>query len=209
MRLGMRRRIGGKVITILIAFAVASGVVVTAKRLEPAFVTQAHSFANTMVTDVIEESVDAVLSEYDYTASNVSESGSVTTVEANVSDINRLKSKITTKIQDDIAARCSDTLYIPLGSASGLYLLSGAGPKIPVKISPSAIVNTNFDEEFDAAGINQVRHSMKVNVDVKMAYRGYILNETETINTDAVVLDEIIAGTVPQYYGNGEVGIME
>ncbi len=209
MRLGMRGRIGGKAVTILIAFTSVLAVVVTAKRLEPAFVTRAHSFANTMVTDVIEESVDEALSEYDCAGSQVRENGSTTTIEANVSGINRLKSKITTKIQDGIAARCSDTIYIPLGSASGLYLLSGTGPKIPVKISPSAIVNTNFDEEFNAAGINQVRHSMKVNVDVQMTYRGYILNETETINTDAVVIDEIIAGTVPQYYGNGEVGIME
>lgn len=198
MRLGIKRRIGGKVITITAALAVAAATIGAAKRLEPAFVTQAHSFANTMVTDVIEEAVDGVITEYNFADGDMS-----------VSDINRMKSKITTKIQDDIAARCSDTVYIPLGSASGLYLLSGAGPKIPVKISPAAVVNTNFDEDFEAVGINQVRHSMTVNVDVNMTYRAYALNETENINTDVLVMDNIISGTVPQYYGNGEIGIME
>lgn len=211
MRLGVRRRHSGKPTFALVAILLAAFIlsVVTAKRLQPVFVTQARSYANTMVTDVIEQAVNEVLSEGDYSkASNTSGEGGVTSVEADTVKINKLKSELTVKIQKDIAERCSDKIYVPLGSASGLYLLSGAGPKIPVSIFPAAIVNTNYEEKFESAGINQVRHSVSINVDVQMRYTGYMLNECETINTDVPVIETVIVGGVPNYYGAGQTGII-
>lgn len=211
MRLGMRKRHSGRstfiIVTVLVlSFALS---VVAAKRLQPAFVAQAHSYANTMVTYAIEEAVNEVLSNGDYSkaAAAVGEGG-VTSVEADTVRINKLKSELTSKIQDDVAEKCRGKIYIPLGSASGLYLLSGIGPKIPVSVSPAAIVNTNYEESFDSVGINQVRHSVCINVDVSMRYAGYMLDECETINTDVPVIETVIVGGVPNYYGSGQTGFV-
>lgn len=208
MRLGMRKRHNGKitfvlVVTLLALFALSA---VTAKRLQPAFVAQAHSYANTMVTYAIEETVSEVLSKGDYSksASIISESG-VSAVEADTVKINKLKSELTSKIQDDVVEKCVGKVYVPLGSALGFYLLSGVGPKIPVSISPAAIVNTNYIESFESVGINQVKHSVSINVDVQMRYAGYMLDECETINTDVPVIETVIVGTVPNYYGTNGV----
>lgn len=209
MRLGMRKRHNGRVTFVLVTallvmFALSA---ITAKRLQPAFVAQAHSYANTMVTYAIEEAVSEVLSKSDYSksASIISENG-VSAVEADTVKINKLKSELTSKIQDDVVEKCVGKVYVPLGSALGFYLLSGAGPKIPVSISPAAIVNTNYVESFESVGINQVKHSVSINVDVQMRYAGYMLDECETINTDVPVIETVIVGSVPNYYGaNGVV----
>lgn len=208
MRLGMRKRHNGRatfvLVTVLLAMFALSAV--TAKRLQPAFVAQAHSYANTMVTYAIEEAVSEVLSSGDYSksASITSESG-VSAVEADTVKINKLKSELTSKIQNDVVEKCVGKVYVPLGSALGFYLLSGAGPKIPVSVSPATIVNTNYVESFESVGINQVKHSIAINVDVQMRYAGYMLDECETINTDVPVIETVIVGTVPNYYGTNGV----
>ena len=212
MRLGMKKRRSGFTIVIIAAviviFLLLSLTSAIAKRLQPAFVSQAHSYANTMVTDVIEKAVNDVLTNGDYSeTAKVQENSTVTSFEADTVKINKLKSELTVKIQKDIVAQCSTKIYIPIGSASGLYLLSGWGPKIPVSIYPAAIVNTNYKENFESVGINQVRHTVAINVDVQMGYAGYMLNETETINTDVPVLESIIVGNVPNYYGTGQMSI--
>lgn len=208
MRLGMRKRHNGRLTFILVTALLALFVLsaVTAKRLQPSFVAKAHSYANTMVTYAIEEAVHEVLSEGDYskTSSVISENG-VSAVEADTVRINKLKSELTSKIQDDVAEKCVGKVYVPLGSALGLYLLSGSGPEIPVSISPAAIVNTNYDESFESVGINQVKHSVSINVDVQMHYAGYMLDECETINTDVPVIETVIVGGVPNYYGTNGV----
>ena len=77
---------------------------IAAKRLEPTFVSQAHSYANTMVTDVIEKAVNDVLSNGNYSeTAHIIDNGSATSVEADTVKINKLKSELTVKIQNDIA----------------------------------------------------------------------------------------------------------
>lgn len=210
MRLGIKKRRCGHwsaiiIAAILLLTAVSSAI---AKRLQPAFVSQAHSYANTMVTDVIEKAVNEVLSSGEYSETSIVQGNNgITSVEADTVKINKLKSELTVKIQNDIAELCNTKIYIPIGSASGLYLLSGWGPKIPVSIYPAAIVNTNYEESFESAGINQVKHEMAINVDVQMQYAGYMLDECEIINTDVPVLESIIVGNIPNYYGTGQMSI--
>jgi sporulation protein YunB len=212
MRLGKRKRCGFNYFivffVIVLAFSIFMAASAIARRLQPTFVSQAHSYANTMVTDVIENAVNDVLSNGDYSETTKTKNdNSTTTVESDNVKINKLKSELTVKIQNDIAEKCNAKINVPLGSASGFYILSGVGPKIPISIYPAAIVNTNYKENFESAGINQVRHTVAINVDVTMRYSGYMLDETETINTDVPVVESIIIGSVPNYYGTGQIGI--
>lgn len=210
MRLGMtRRRRFSVLLPIIAAILITIFLLNTAaKRLNPVFTAQAHSYANTMVTDAIEKTVAEVLENGDYSeTSSVNENGSVISYSSDTAKINRLKSELTVKIQKEVTENCAGKIYIPLGSLSGLYILSGAGPKIPVSVYPAAIVNTNYTESFESVGINQVRHSVAVNIDVQMRYSGYLLDECEIINTDVPVIETVITGTVPQYYG-GQTGIL-
>ena len=75
------------------------------------------------------------------------------------------------------------------------------GPKIPIKLHPITVISTDFKESFSSSGINQVRHSISVMVDIKMAYSGYMFNSSEKISISVPVTNTVIIGEVPQYYG--------
>lgn len=69
-------------------------------------------------------------------------------LEANMKNINLVISNITEKIQKEINNSQNEELYISSGSFTGVSLLSGRGPKIPIKISTIGNVNTQLKVNF-------------------------------------------------------------
>ena len=176
------------------------------KRAEPSFIAQASNYSNTVFTDLVGKCVIelAETEEFAEFFEIISDSREkITAIEANTARINLIKSKLLINIQNALMEDCPAYLNIPLGSLSGYYLLSGVGPGIPVKIMPISVVSGDFDEEFVSVGINQVKHKIYLDVSVDMRYSGYLLNETEKIETSVPIAETVIVGDVPQYYGSG------
>ncbi len=209
MRLGLRtRRRRFKAISSITAFAVifAFGTHVFLKRAEPSFVAQSSNYSNTAFTDlvgkcVIELAETDEFKEFFEIISDDSEK--ITAIEANTAQINLIKSKLLINIQNALNNDYPAYLNIPLGSLTGYYLLSSMGPNIPVKVVPVSVVNGTFDEEFVSVGINQVKHKIYLDVTVDMLYSGYLLHETEKIETSVPIAETVIVGDVPEYYGSG------
>ena len=65
-------------------------------------------------------------------------------------------------------------------------------------------MNTEFDEKFDSCGINQVRHTILLNVEIVVAYSGYLFADSETVKVSVPVSDSVIVGETPEFYGGGE-----
>ncbi|MGM9936508.1 MAG: sporulation protein YunB [Candidatus Ornithomonoglobus sp.] len=174
------------------------------KRAEPVFVAQCSNYSNTAFTDLVNKCVIAELDkgEFDGFFKIISDSNErITAIEADTAQINRVKAALMIDIQNTLNNDYPANVYIPLGSLSGYYLLSSLGPVLSVKIIPISIVNGEFDESFEDAGINQVRHKIYLTVTVDMQYRGYLMNETERIETSVPIAETVIAGEVPEYYG--------
>ena len=55
-------------------------------------------------------------------------------MQANIAIINKIISQISLKIQDKIDNTPNRDIYIRLGSFTGIKLLSGRGPKVPINI---------------------------------------------------------------------------
>ena len=87
---------------------------------------------------------------------------------------------------------------MPLGAALGLTLLAGSGPRIPISIVPVGSVQTDFETEFEACGINQTRH--KVYLQLSASIRIVIPTGAKTTNVTAnmLVAESIIVGKVPE-----------
>ena len=196
MRMGMRRR---RLRCIIILPVLLAALYFTAVRLEPAFLTLAHKAANNMINSMINEKVAEVFAGYSsesfYTETD-------DTFISNVSAINTLKSEIITGLYESLSENGGTVIKIPLGSASGLYLLNGIGPSIPVRISPAEMITADFENSFESAGINFVKHTMYITVSVAVNYRGFVLNEQETITTRIPVIENVTSGSVPDYYGS-------
>ena len=74
--------------------------------------------------------------------------------------INTLKSSVTIAIQKKISCMPKKDLSIPIGTLTGTEILNGKGPDVPMKISLSGSVLTNFRSVFESAGINQTKHQI-------------------------------------------------
>lgn len=177
------------------------------KRAEPTFVAQISNYSNTAFTDLVHKSVINVSNTDDFGRflTPITSDSGVSGFEIDTAKINTAVSGLLIDIQNALNSDYPATVYIPLGSVTDYYLLSSAGPSIPIKIIPISVVDSEITENFESVGINQVRHSIDFRIWVKMHYRGYLLDERETITTTIPIAETIISGDVPQYYGNGAV----
>lgn len=208
----MRLRIKRKGFPFKSAFAVAFFIFIIVcaiahcllKRAEPVFVAQSSNYSNTAFTDLVNKCVIKAVEDggfEEFFAVN-SENG-ITAMQADTASMNSTVSKLMIDIQNALNSDYPAKLYIPLGSLSGYYLLSSSGPQIPVKIIPISVVNSVYDEKFESVGINQTRHRINLKISVDMLYKGYLLTEKERIETTIPLVENIISGDVPEYYGCG------
>ena len=130
------------------------------------------------------------------------EDGTVSSLEANLSDINRLRSMAAAAIQEAISATRETELHLPLGSVSGHELLAGMGPTIPVRLTPFGRSVVNFKSNFSAVGVNQTRLEIylqaKTTVDIVLP----LARISRQITTDLPIIQTIIVGKVPDNYVN-------
>ena len=106
-------------------------------------------------------------------------------------------------IQDKIATMDKQEVKIPLGTFSGTEILNGHGPKVSVKVSMSGGVATDFKSEFVAAGINQTKHRLYLDVvtDALALIPGYPVDTT--VSTSFLIAETIIVGDVPTLFAGG------
>lgn len=207
----MRLYIGRKKIKRKPFFAVVvTAVCLTAhfllKRAEPVFVAQTSNYSNTAFTDLVNKCIIRSVDEggFDEFLKVDSQSG-ITSMQTDTALINSTVSKLVIDIQNALNSDYPAKVYIPLGSLSRYHILSSTGPQIEVKIIPISVVNSSYDETFEAVGINQIRHCINLKISVDMLYKGYLMTETERIETTVPLIDNIISGDVPEYYGSGVI----
>ncbi len=206
MKLGIKKRhsAGRIIIPALCLIALIFGIHKLLKRAEPVFVAQCSNYSNTAFTDLVNKCVIELAQSDDFGNFFFVPHGSgdkITALEADTGQINLVTSKLLINIQNALNGDYPAKLKIPLGSLTGYYVLFSAGPRIPVTIEPISIVNGHYEEEFESVGINQVMHKINLRVTVDMVYRGYMMNERETIEAVVPIAETVISGNVPEYYG--------
>lgn len=174
-------------------------------RVQPIFVSHASSYVNNVATKAINDSVNEVFSKEfisykDLVIINTDEKGNVTSIEANISKINNLKSQIAGTTQSNLAKIDNGQILIPIGSVFNNELMQGFGPKIPITVVPTSVVNVDFDDEFVSSGINQVRHKIFLVVTAKVSLVSRTMKKSESVTNRVLVAETIIVGSTPEYY---------
>ena len=128
------------------------------------------------------------------------ENGQVALLSANTMRMNLLADRAGDAALRKLEAVSSQKVSVPLGAALGITLLAGSGPGIPISIVPVGSVQTDFETEFEACGINQTRH--KVFLQVSASIRIVIPTGAKTTNVTAnmLVAESIIVGKVPESF---------
>ena len=163
--------------------------------------TQVKNTTSDLINDAVDEQIRDGNIQYDrivYFEKDLE--GRITALKTNMTEVNRLKTAILNRINDDILALDSSQFGIPVGSLILPEFLSGRGPNIPVEILAIRNSDAFFYSHFTEAGINQTLQqlTMEINVDVVVLVLGKTNNFT--VATQVVVAETIIVGQVPETF---------
>lgn len=163
--------------------------------------TQAKAIFNNAVNEAVLEQLSVSNANYsDLINIEKDSSGKVLAVSSNVARMNELKAAVSLKVQERLAQSQENEFHIPIGTLLGSELLHGRGPGIPMKISLSGSIVTDFESDFTEAGVNQTRHQIyiKVTATIFVLIPGY--NVSTQAETSVPVAETVIVGDVPNVY---------
>ena len=161
---------------------------------------RARSLAVQILNESVEETLASGVSYEQLMSITSGPDGTVRLIQANTAEMNRLASQVTLLAQQKLEELEDQSISVPLGSALGLTIFAGAGPKIQVRILPVGAVIPRFDTEFQTAGINQTRH--KVLLTLTATVRLVIPTGAAVMeaSTQMAVAESIIVGQVPESF---------
>lgn len=130
--------------------------------------------------------------------------GQIAALASNIVGINRLKAElggdITRKLGDERIMSAS----LPIGSLMNNSFLSGYGPRIKFRVVPFGCVIIDIKNNFSAAGINQTKHEIFLEVSAEVAIIIPGGQNVVSVKTNIPVAQTVIVGEVPNTYTNIE-----
>lgn len=217
MRLGSRRYIFTKVrkrraLFLIVVFAVLCSCAVLGCSffaLRASVTKMAKSRANEIALLTVNKAISQKLSQENFSYSDFvrftySADGMVTSVENNLSNISRHNADLALHIGKAIQEISKEKLSIPLGTLSGVDILYGMGPDVPLEIKPYGNANAELKTRFYSAGINQTIFEVCAEVSADISVLMPTIRTGERIKTNVPVISTVIVGDVPDSYTNVE-----
>lgn len=159
-----------------------------------------QAMAARYINDAANETLYSGLEFDDLVRISTGELGRVSYVQADAVAINRIGVSVAQRAQSRMEEELVRYVDIPLGSFVGGQLLSGRGPNVRISTLPVGISYTRYKSEFIAAGINQTRHRIFLEIVTQVRVVIPPSSEMVTANNEILVAETIIVGDVPQSY---------
>lgn len=194
------RKRSKRLITLL---AVLMGITVFFEvRLKPITEAVAEIQAQALATEIINRSVLEILDETGLKTDELetvsySPDGRVAALSADTVVTNRLKNAVTLRIQENISGITNHQVDIPLGTIIGGEIISGTGPSVPLFISLSGNVRSDFDSSFEQGGLNQTVHRLSLKVNAEINILMPLSSVSTTVETSVLIGETVIVGSVP------------
>lgn len=173
------------------------------KTIGPTFNQLCLNEAKSVATQIVHETIDEVMEKYGYNDLITlvkDKEGKIVSMQANIAIINKIISQISLKIQDKIDNTPNRDIYIRLGSFTGITVLSGRGPKVPIRISSIGNINTEVASEFTSTGINQSIHRIFTNITCKIEVLTPFNTISNEIEEKIILAENVIIGNIPENY---------
>ena len=166
----------------------------------------AVSDASDIVTVQINNAIADIMAEQDYSGDyfvsfEKSATGEVTAISSNMARINALSARILHQVVGATENRTIE-IGIPVGNLTGISLLMGRGPNIPVQIIVLTSSRVEFNNSIVTAGINQTKHQINLEVIVDIDILVPWGTENAQVVTEILIADTIVVGQVPDTYLN-------
>ena len=112
--------------------------------------------------------------------------------------LNRLRNETLSIINERLTGGDESELGVPLGSVFLPALLSGKGPRLPVRVLTVSNCDADFYSGFREAGINQTLHRITMQVAMNITLLTPAGTQQVKVDSGVVVAETILIGQVPQ-----------
>ena len=190
---------------LLCALLIAISVLLVERNLTRVVLSLAQAQARALAVRILNEAAAELLSTGEVTYDSLMHvtsdgSGQVRLIQANTPEMNRLAARVSLLSQEKLQGTKDQAVRVPLGSALGLTLFAGAGPKIEVRILPVGSVHAEFHTDFQTAGINQTRHRVTLMLTAQVQLVIPTGAQTVEAVTQVAMAESIIVGEVPETF---------
>ena len=176
---------------------------VSVNKLETPFFSRVEAYATTLCNNAVEEAAIQALSDIKYSdlvILNENSKGQIISLSADTIKLNQLKARIANSVEGYINNLSKKKIGISLGALCGKPMLSAIGPKIYFKLNPSTHAKVMFNDSFSDAGINQVRHTIYLDIVISITISSSTSKKSYDIHDSMLIADTVIVGTVPDFY---------
>lgn len=130
------------------------------------------------------------------------ENGELTAILSDMEKVNKLKSRVGMIIQNKFLSLKDRRISVALGTLSGIEMFNGLGPSVPMKISVSGNVSTDFKTSFSGAGINQTIYQIYLYIRTRICVMVPGCSCCEDFESSFLVSEIVVLGNVPKVYSS-------
>ena len=202
-----RKRRRRRIILIVLLLILTGLILLVELHLSPYIRELARNQAVNAASNAITDAVGEMLRREDTDFSSVivlekDVQGHITALRTDMGQVERLKVEVLGILGGLIAEINTQQLGIPLGNLLLPDLLAGTGPVLPVRAVSLTMSNADFFSDFTEAGINQTLQTLKVKFTISLTILTTVGYETVDVDSDVMVAQTVIVGTVPETYVN-------
>lgn len=164
-----------------------------------------RSITTVAVNDAIYYTLSDNLRYEDLVTVERDDSGKILAISANALQINRIARDAAYMSQENLDKMSEVGIEVPLGALTGVEAWAGFGPKMSLKIIPISNVECKFVSLFTAAGINQTKHSIYLDIvsDISIILPSGTSNFASL--TQVLICECVLVGMVPESYLQGDI----
>lgn len=171
------------------------------KKILPAVMKVAEEKLKREATDIINETALEIYSkDFSYEDIMIVEKdteGNITMLRADTVKLNYLASKMALACNEKIGELNNLGLEVPLGYMSENLIFHNLGPNIGIKMSQIGSITKDYESIFESAGINQTRHKIYLNIQLKLNVIIPLRSEEVEIVSQIPISETIIVGKIP------------
>ena len=159
---------------------------------------QLDNQASAAINDAVQDTLTAEEITYDKLVELEKDTqGNVTAVRSNV---NRFRTALTARIDENLADLSVEELGIPVGSVVLPELFSGMGPRLVVRVLAVRTSDAAFRNRFSTVGINQTLHQIFIDIHVTVTILSLAGTQELAVDVTVLAAETVIVGNVPSTY---------
>lgn len=191
---------------LLIMFAsIIFSIALFLKAAYPVFKASCETAASSKGVTIINEEVNKVMRNYSYDnliSVEKDQTGKIAFIKADSICINDIVTKIVANIQKQYDGIPRISVFINMGSVSGISALKNIEPKFEVELESAGNIKATIRTDFQSIGINQTHHKIYLDIDSSVGILTPFDTFSKDVSTEVLLTEAVIVGDVPDSYYN-------